>query len=166
MQHSNKNTTSSTPQRLQRTSTRRDIQSRRPRSGASPEKTRDIKEAQKVAEKKEGTRINPYIYVGNLAMNTTEKVVEDVFVACGKIHRVTIASSGACTKKPMEPTLYAYVEFRTLSGRDKALKYHGHSILGRRITVSVHPGGLPDVDRTTRSCIDAQNAKIAIDPKR
>ncbi|KAI3612432.1 translation initiation factor [Moniliophthora roreri] len=157
MQHSNDISTPSGSGRVLGTSARREVHSCRPRSGA--EKAQDVKHAHRVAEKKREVRVNPIVYVGNLPMNTTEKHVKDLFATCGKVHRVTIANSSAYTKKPIEPTLYAYVEFRNPSARERAAKYHGHTILGKRITVSYHPGRLPDVDKTVQSCIDASSCE-------
>ncbi|KAL0577712.1 hypothetical protein V5O48_004261 [Marasmius crinis-equi] len=127
----------------------------RPRSGVTAEKDHAIKQAHKVAIKREEINSVPFVWVGNLDPTVTEAQLEKLFSTCGRVHRVCLRRTGAWTAKPHAATQYACVEFRTSTGKVKALKLHGYMMdTKRRLVVCVHPTGLPEFDQTVQSAFD------------
>ncbi|KAL0070823.1 Embryonic polyadenylate-binding protein 2-A [Marasmius tenuissimus] len=143
-----------------------DIPTRKTRSGVSPAKDHAIKQAHKVAAKRERHNSLPYVWVGNLDLTITEAKMEELFATCGKIHRVSLRRAGAWTAKPHEATQYACVEFRTYTGKANALKLHGYMHDSkRRLIVCIHPTGLPEFEQTVQSSFDLWDAEKAENTK-
>jgi len=71
------------------------------------------------------------IFVKNVDYSSQSHELEDYFLDCGAINRVTIK----CDKQSGKPLGYAYVEFATREGANKARHKNGQSFKGRELTV-------------------------------
>lgn len=86
------------------------------------------------------------IYVGNVDYGSTARNLEDLFVVCGSINRISILLN----KYDNHPKGYAYIEFECASSVERALTLHETIFRGRPLKVMPKRKNLPGHCKTER----------------
>ncbi|KAJ2931687.1 hypothetical protein H1R20_g5423, partial [Candolleomyces eurysporus] len=135
------------------------------RSAKKKEKRADIA--------KHGPSFHPFIYVGNLQANITEKRLHGIFRKFGTVTRIEIRRSGgqAVTVgvaipeevKGSKDRFYATIEFSERSSAKSALRLNGKQLDDAALVVSLSPVDLPemrDIVKSRVSKMDSSRTRV------
>ena len=87
----------------------------------------------KLKESVRAETMNTKLFVGNLAFETTENELQDLFAACGPVTEVSIVTD----KFTQKPRGFAFVTMATPEGAQAAIQQlSGRNLNGRDLTVN------------------------------